>query len=50
VCPNIAGIRGDEERQVTNQSHAFGVSVFLQLISLSGDQELRKANLIDLTC
>ena len=50
MSPNITGVRGNEEGQVTNQSHAFGVSVFLQLIGLPREQELGKANLLDLRC
>src|SRR5580698_330451 len=50
VCPNITRIRGNKERQIANQAYALGMGILFELIGLAEQQELREANLIDLSC
>src|SRR6202167_1354697 len=49
VRPNITGIRGNKERQIADQAHAPGMGMLLDLIGLAEQQELREADLINLT-
>src|SRR5690242_17429844 len=35
VRPDIARVRRDEKRQISDQSHAFGVRILLELIGLA---------------
>jgi len=48
VRPDVARIRRNKKGQVTDQSHAFCMRVFLELIALAEQQKLRKADSIDL--
>ena len=50
VRPNITGIRRNKKGQIADQAHAPGMGVLLELIGLAEQQELREANLINLTC
>src|SRR4029453_10920552 len=48
VSPHVARIRGDEERQVTDDAHSFGAGVALQARPLTKQQELTESNQVDL--
>ena len=48
VGPHVARIRGNEKRQVSNQPDTPDVRILLELIRLAEQQELGKANLVNL--
>src|SRR5262249_56926532 len=48
IRPDITRVRRDKEGQISDQANAAGVGVQLELIGLTEEQELRKADLIDL--
>jgi hypothetical protein len=48
VSPDVTGIGRNKERQISDQSHSFGMRIGLQLLSLAEEQELRERHLLDL--
>src|SRR5262245_16588822 len=50
VGPNVARVRRNEKGQVTNQAHALSYGVSFKALALAEQQELSKANLINVAC